>query len=56
MFRVHQFEKVEQFVLCSPHDDESWKMLDEVNLAFSFAIKIVKVISYLASMMQISLR
>ncbi|EFO21667.2 seryl-tRNA synthetase [Loa loa] len=30
IFRVHQFEKVEQFVLCSPHDDESWKMLDEM--------------------------
>merc|ERR1719341_1562016 len=25
IFRVHQFEKVEQFVICSPHDDESWK-------------------------------
>lgn len=30
IFRVHQFEKVEQFVLCSPYDDESWKMLDEM--------------------------
>lgn len=30
IFRVHQFEKVEQFVLTSPHDDESWKMLDEL--------------------------
>ncbi|XP_026684610.1 serine--tRNA ligase, cytoplasmic-like isoform X2 [Diaphorina citri] len=30
IFRVHQFEKVEQFVLTSPHDDESWKMLDEM--------------------------
>ncbi|KAL4002917.1 serine--tRNA ligase [Acanthocheilonema viteae] len=30
MFRVHQFEKVEQFVLCSPHDDRSWKMLNEM--------------------------
>ncbi|VDK85367.1 unnamed protein product, partial [Onchocerca ochengi] len=29
IFRVHQFEKVEQFVLCSPHDNESWKMFDE---------------------------
>lgn len=28
IFRVHQFEKVEQFVLCSP--EESWKMLDEM--------------------------
>ncbi|VDM95520.1 unnamed protein product [Thelazia callipaeda] len=30
IFRVHQFEKIEQFVLCSPHDGESWKMLDEM--------------------------
>jgi seryl-tRNA synthetase len=30
IFRVHQFEKVEQFVLTSPHDDESWKMLDQM--------------------------
>lgn len=30
IFRVHQFEKVEQFVLTSPHDDESWKMMDEM--------------------------
>ena len=30
IFRVHQFEKVEQFVLTSPHDDESWKMLDDM--------------------------
>ncbi|VDN57406.1 unnamed protein product [Dracunculus medinensis] len=30
IFRVHQFEKVEQFVICSPHDDISWKMFDEM--------------------------
>lgn len=30
IFRVHQFEKVEQFVLTSPHDDESWKVMDEM--------------------------
>lgn len=30
IFRVHQFEKVEQFVLTSPHDNESWKMMDEM--------------------------
>ncbi len=28
--RVHQFEKVEQFVITSPHDDESWKALEEM--------------------------
>ncbi|CAL8099020.1 unnamed protein product [Orchesella dallaii] len=30
IFRVHQFEKVEQFVITSPYDDASWKMLDEM--------------------------
>merc|ERR1712038_1244903 len=30
IFRVHQFEKVEQFVICSPHDNKSWEMLDEM--------------------------
>eukprot|EP01062_Namystynia_karyoxenos_P060306 TRINITY_DN5185_c0_g1_i1.p1 TRINITY_DN5185_c0_g1~~TRINITY_DN5185_c0_g1_i1.p1 ORF type:complete len:542 (+),score=253.10 TRINITY_DN5185_c0_g1_i1:110-1627(+) len=30
IFRVHQFEKVEQFVVCSPRDGASWKCLDEM--------------------------
>lgn len=30
IFRVHQFEKIEQFVICSPHDNQSWSMLDEM--------------------------
>ncbi|XP_041984759.1 serine--tRNA ligase, cytoplasmic [Aricia agestis] len=30
IFRVHQFEKVEQFVLTSPRDNASWKMMDEM--------------------------
>merc|ERR1719209_2024548 len=25
IFRVHQFEKIEQFVIASPHDGESWQ-------------------------------
>merc|ERR1712241_1147000 len=37
IFRVHQFEKVEQFVICSPHDGESWKTMDEmINNAENF--------------------
>jgi len=28
IFRVHQFEKIEQFVITSPHDDVSWKEFD----------------------------
>jgi len=30
IFRIHQFEKVEQFIVCSPHDNTSWQMLDEM--------------------------
>ncbi|XP_047663219.1 serine--tRNA ligase, cytoplasmic isoform X2 [Tachysurus fulvidraco] len=30
IFRVHQFEKIEQFVYASPHDNKSWEMLDEM--------------------------
>ncbi|KAA0187588.1 Seryl-tRNA synthetase [Fasciolopsis buskii] len=30
IFRVHQFEKVEQFCITSPHDDHSWKMFHEM--------------------------
>lgn len=30
IFRVHQFDKIEQFVVCSPKDDESWKILDQM--------------------------
>lgn len=30
IFRVHQFEKVEQFVVCSPDDNESWQLLEEM--------------------------
>merc|ERR1719195_437653 len=37
IFRVHQFEKIEQFVITSPHDDESWKTMDEmINNAENF--------------------
>ena len=30
IFRVHQFEKIEQFVVCSPEGDESWKMQESM--------------------------
>ncbi|GLV36141.1 Seryl-tRNA synthetase [Carabus blaptoides fortunei] len=30
IFRVHQFEKVEQFTLTSPHDNQSWDMMNEM--------------------------
>lgn len=30
IFRVHQFEKVEQFVVCSPRENESWRALEEI--------------------------
>ncbi|KAB7495375.1 Serine--tRNA ligase, cytoplasmic [Armadillidium nasatum] len=30
IFRVHQFQKVEQFCITSPHDGASWKMLEDM--------------------------
>ncbi|KAL1513060.1 hypothetical protein ABEB36_002538 [Hypothenemus hampei] len=30
IFRVHQFEKVEQFCITSPFDNKSWEMMDEM--------------------------
>eukprot|EP00760_Papus_ankaliazontas_P033447 PhM_4_TR6337/c0_g1_i1/m.52492/K01875/SARS, serS; seryl-tRNA synthetase len=30
IFRVHQFDKIEQFIVCSPRDNTSWKMHDEM--------------------------
>merc|ERR1712200_222055 len=30
IFRVHQFQKVEQFCITSPHDGKSWEMMDEM--------------------------
>lgn len=30
IFRVHQFEKIEQFVLTSPLDNKSWEVMDEM--------------------------
>nr|CCC95335.1 unnamed protein product [Trypanosoma congolense IL3000] len=30
IFRVHQFDKIEQFVVCSPRDGESWRVLEDM--------------------------
>jgi len=30
IFRVKQFQKVEQFTFCSPHDDKSWQELERM--------------------------
>eukprot|EP01024_Parvocaulis_polyphysoides_P013760 TRINITY_DN1541_c0_g1_i1.p1 TRINITY_DN1541_c0_g1~~TRINITY_DN1541_c0_g1_i1.p1 ORF type:complete len:470 (-),score=89.55 TRINITY_DN1541_c0_g1_i1:190-1599(-) len=30
IFRIHQFEKVEQFYITSPEDDQSWQMMEEM--------------------------
>ncbi|KAM7539574.1 hypothetical protein Aperf_G00000042778 [Anoplocephala perfoliata] len=30
IFRVHQFEKIEQFCITSPHDNASWDMFNEM--------------------------
>lgn len=52
IFRVHQFEKVEQFVITSPHDDESWKALEEMisnaeafYTALGFPYRVVNIVS-----------
>lgn len=39
IFRVHQFEKVEQFCITSPHDNKSWEMMDEMIGKFKFPTK-----------------
>lgn len=30
IFRVHQFEKIEQFCITSPHDNKSWEIFEEM--------------------------
>eukprot|EP00798_Chlamydomonas_sp_ICE-L_P002725 gene2725-12598_t len=30
IFRIHQFEKIEQFVVCSPEGNESWELMEEM--------------------------
>jgi seryl-tRNA synthetase len=52
MFRVHQFEKVEQFVLCDPGSTESWKMhkemicnSEEFYQSLGFSYRIVNIVS-----------
>lgn len=43
VFRTHQFEKVEQFVLCNPEGDESWKIMDQMlenSMSFYQALEI----------------
>jgi len=52
IFRVHQFEKVEQFCLTSPHDGKSWEMMEEMignaeafNQALGLPYRIVNIVS-----------
>ncbi|XP_045164894.2 serine--tRNA ligase, cytoplasmic-like isoform X1 [Mercenaria mercenaria] len=52
IFRVHQFEKVEQFVLTSPHDNKSWEMMtemitnaEEFNKKLGIPYRIVNIVS-----------
>mmetsp|Transcript_14680 Transcript_14680/g.31958 ORF Transcript_14680/g.31958 Transcript_14680/m.31958 type:complete len:456 (-) Transcript_14680:582-1949(-) len=30
IFRIHQFEKIEQFVICSPEGNQSWEIMEEM--------------------------
>jgi seryl-tRNA synthetase len=50
IFRVHQFEKVEQFVLC--HPEKSWEMMEEMirvseefYQSFNFSYRVVNIVS-----------
>ncbi|KAL4226009.1 Serine--tRNA ligase [Mactra antiquata] len=52
IFRVHQFSKIEQFVLTSPHDNKSWEMFDEMinnaeefNKTLGIPYRIVNIVS-----------
>ncbi|KAH3880422.1 probable serine--tRNA ligase, cytoplasmic [Dreissena polymorpha] len=52
IFRVHQFEKIEQFVLTSPHENKSWEMFAEMvgnaeafNQALGIPYRIVNIVS-----------
>lgn len=52
IFRVHQFEKVEQFCITSPEDNESWKMFDEMinnaeefNKSLGIPFRVVNIVS-----------
>jgi len=52
IFRVHQFEKIEQFCITSPKDDQSWRMFDEMihnaeefNKVLGIPYRIVNIVS-----------
>jgi len=52
IFRVHQFEKVEQFVLTSPEDNKSWEMFQEMidnaeffNKSLGLPYRVVNIVS-----------
>ncbi|XP_064633193.1 serine--tRNA ligase, cytoplasmic-like [Lineus longissimus] len=52
IFRVHQFEKVEQFCLCSPEENHSWELMDhmianaeEFNQNLGIPYRIVNIVS-----------
>lgn len=52
IFRVHQFEKIEQFCITSPHDNESWKMMEvmignaeEFNKKLGIPYRVINIVS-----------
>lgn len=52
IFRVHQFEKVEQFCITSPEDNKSWLMFDEMinnaeefNKSLGIPFRVVNIVS-----------
>jgi len=52
IFRVHQFEKVEQFIISSPEENESWVLFDEMinnaeefNKSLGIPYRVVNIVS-----------
>lgn len=52
IFRVHQFEKIEQFCITSPRDNKSWEMFEtmignaeEFNKQLGIPYRIVNIVS-----------
>uniref|UniRef100_A0ACD6A076 Uncharacterized protein n=1 Tax=Avena sativa TaxID=4498 RepID=A0ACD6A076_AVESA len=46
IFRVHQFEKIEQFCITSPNDNDSWEMFEEmIKNSEDFYKEVVSIVS-----------
>ena len=55
IFRVHQFEKIEQFCITSPNGNDSWEMFEEMIKNLEDFYKEVGIIALWTSVLQIGL-